>query len=94
MTGETFIRAFNLTRDPKRPPEPRTMSRDIDIAAWVHIAMARGLTHAEAKGQASTAFGIENINRSLRKAGPVHWLNEEAYEEIFSRRGMPLPPGQ
>jgi len=94
LIGETFIRAFNLTRDPNRPPEPRTMSRDIDIAAWVHIARARGLTPAEAKGRASAAFGIENIDRSLRKAGPVQWVNEEQYERIFSERGMPLPPRQ
>jgi hypothetical protein len=94
LTGETFICAFNLTRDRKRPAEPRVLSRDIDIAAWVHVATARGLSPAEAKGQAQDAFGIENIDRSLRNAGPVHSVNEEAYERIFSERGMPLPPRQ
>ncbi len=95
LSGETFIKAFNLARERKRPSEAiRTQTRDVEVAAWVHLAKARGVELTEAKGLAADAFGIANIDRCLRNAGEVLEVNEAAYERIFLHRGIPLPSRQ
>lgn len=91
LTGNTFLRAFNLTRPRKRPEDPRVLSRNIDIAAWVHIAQTRGMTHANAKSRAADLFAVENIDRILRDVQGMTDVNEDAYEELFAARGTPLP---
>ena len=95
LTGDTFIRAFNLVRERKRPEEQsRRLVRDMDIAAWVEIATRRGLTRADAKSRAKDLFGLENIDRNLRNAGEVREVSERAYDELFVLQGRPLPHRQ
>ena len=90
-----FLKAFNLSRSKGRPNNGNTAERDSDIAIWVHLAVEqRGYSIADAKVMASELFGIENIDRTLRKAGEVKNCDLLACERYFQILQKPLPARQ
>lgn len=91
--GDALAKAFNLTKEPRRPKDAKKPERDSNIAVWVQMAQDECcMDETEAKAAAGELFGIENINRVLRDAGGVHEYHADNCRKLFVEIGKPLPP--
>ena len=90
--GEVLVKAFNLTKEPRRPNAAKTQERDSNIALWVQMAQDEcGMGASAAKVAAGELFGVENINRVLRDAGGVVDYHAVNCRQHFLDIGKPLP---
>jgi hypothetical protein len=81
---------------PKRSAHrPKDSTRATEVAWWMHWAVARGYTVAEAKGLAADMFSVElkSVERYRRQAAQwVAGMNLSSdWEDYFIGEGKPLP---
>ena len=95
LAEDALASAFNLKRQPFRTASLKTAEKASNVAIWIEIAVSeRGLTWKDAKGLASDLFGVSNVDRALRDAGPIESFNLDACVLHFESIGKPLPPRQ
>lgn len=91
--GEALVKAFNLTKKPRRPNAEKTQERDSNLAIWVQMAQDEcRMSPTAAKVAAGELFGVENVNRILRDAGGVIDYHADNCRKYFLAIGKPLPP--